>query len=57
MAILDLAAGRERSPKTEIVTKALAGPRFEPSTRQTGKVGRDFRPPAFPSLGDHSETP
>jgi site-specific DNA recombinase len=27
MAILDLAAGRRRSPKTEVITNALACPR------------------------------
>ena len=27
MAILDLAAGRRRPPKTEVITNALAGPR------------------------------
>jgi len=31
MAILDLAAGRRISPKTEVVTNALAGHRFEPT--------------------------
>lgn len=29
MAILDLAAGRQRSPKTEVITNALACPRNE----------------------------
>jgi len=33
MAILDLAAGRRRSPKPEVITNALAGPRFEPINR------------------------
>lgn len=31
MAILDLAAGRRRSPRPEVITNALAGPRFEPA--------------------------
>src|SRR5439155_11390539 len=30
MAILDLAAGRRRSPRPEVITNALACPRFEP---------------------------
>lgn len=30
VAILDLAAGRRRSPKPEVITNALAGPGFEP---------------------------
>jgi hypothetical protein len=34
MAILDLAAGRRRSPRPEVITNALAGPRFEPTIRQ-----------------------
>jgi hypothetical protein len=33
MAILDLAAGRRRSPKTEVITNTLAPPRFEPTSR------------------------
>jgi hypothetical protein len=30
MAILDLAAGRRRSPRPEVITNALAPPGFEP---------------------------
>jgi len=33
MAILDLASGRRRSPNPEVITNALAGPRFEPIPR------------------------
>jgi hypothetical protein len=33
MAILDLAAGRRRSPRPEVITNALACPRFEPISR------------------------
>ncbi len=33
VAILDLAAGRRRSPRPEVITNALAGPRFEPKTQ------------------------
>jgi len=36
MAILDLAAGRRISPKTEVITKELASPRFEPTSRPSG---------------------
>ena len=32
MAILDLAAGRRRTPRPEVITKELACPRFEPMT-------------------------
>jgi len=32
VAILDLAAGRRRSPRPEVITNALACPRFEPTT-------------------------
>ena len=56
MAILDLAAGRRISPKTEVITKALASPGFEPATRPfggcDGRAGRttttrprELRPP------------
>ena len=34
MAVLDLAVGRRRTPRPEVITKELAGPRFEPTTRQ-----------------------
>jgi hypothetical protein len=34
MAILDLAAGRRRTPRQEVITKELAGPRFEPTSRR-----------------------
>ena len=34
MAILDLAAGRPRSPKMEVITNALACPCFEPIIRK-----------------------
>jgi site-specific DNA recombinase len=30
MAILDLAAGRRRSPRPDVITNALTGPRLEP---------------------------
>ena len=43
MAILDLAAGRPTSPKTEVITNALACPRFEPAFDN------------FPILGVRSE--
>jgi site-specific DNA recombinase len=33
MAVLDLAASRRKSPKPEVITNALAGPRFEPTAR------------------------
>jgi site-specific DNA recombinase len=36
MAILDLAAGRPRSPKTEVITNALASPGFEPASGRFG---------------------
>ncbi len=32
VAVLDLAAGRRRSPRPEVITNALAGPGFEPMT-------------------------
>jgi len=32
MAILDLASGRRRSPKPEVITNALACPQFEPTS-------------------------
>ena len=35
MAILDLAAGRRRTPSPEVITKELAGRRFEPINRIT----------------------
>ena len=42
MAILDLAAGRRISPKTEVITNALASPRFEPTCRRLdGRVHSD----------------
>ena len=36
MAVLDLAAGRRRSPRPEVITNALACPGFEPATRPFG---------------------
>jgi site-specific DNA recombinase len=33
MAILDLAAGRRRTPRPEVITKELAGPGFEAAPR------------------------
>jgi site-specific DNA recombinase len=43
MAILDLAAGRRRSPRPEVITNALACPRFEPTIRQVSEFRRDDR--------------
>jgi hypothetical protein len=40
MAILDLAAGRRRLPRPEVITNALARPRFEPTVRQASEVRR-----------------
>ncbi|MDB5605022.1 MAG: recombinase family protein [Bradyrhizobium sp.] len=44
MAILDLAAGRRRSPKPEVITNALAGPGFEPMARRPAELGRPSVP-------------
>jgi site-specific DNA recombinase len=43
MAILDLAAGRRRSLRPEVITNALACPRFEPTIRQVSEFRRDDR--------------
>jgi hypothetical protein len=40
LAILDLAAGRRRSPKPEVITNALACPRFEPTIRHVSEFRR-----------------
>jgi site-specific DNA recombinase len=42
MAILDLAAGRRRSPRPEVITTALAGPRNHLNLRCPGPCGRGF---------------
>jgi hypothetical protein len=63
MAILDLAAGRPRSPKTEVITNALACPRLEPTIRQVSEFRRtiggniaDLRTPDCAVRSDHSFT-
>ena len=41
MAILDLAAGRRRSPRPEVITNALAGQGFEhPPSQQLDTFGK-----------------
>ena len=40
MAVLDLAAGRRRLPRPEVITNALACPRFEPTIRQVSEFRR-----------------
>jgi hypothetical protein len=42
MAILDVAAGRRRSPKPEVIANALEGPRFEPTIRQASEFRRNI---------------
>jgi hypothetical protein len=49
MAILDLAAGR-RSPKLEVITNALAGPRFEPTAVSKTVCGECSDPEVSKSL-------
>jgi hypothetical protein len=53
MTIPDLAAGRRRSPKPEVITNAPAGPRFESTIHQVSEFRRtiggniaDLRPPS-----------
>jgi hypothetical protein len=43
LGILDLAAGRRRSPKPEVITNALACPRNHLNLRNPGPSGRGFR--------------
>ena len=50
MAILDLAAGRRRSPKPEVITNALAGPRFEPTAVSKTVCGECSDPEVSKSL-------
>jgi hypothetical protein len=38
VAILDLAAGRRRTPRPEVITKELAGPRFEPTNLRRSEL-------------------
>jgi site-specific DNA recombinase len=57
MAILNLAAGRERSPKTEVITNALAGPGFEPTQRTGRYIGTRNRAGSKGSRSVVSETP
>jgi len=53
VAILDLAAGRQRSPRSEVITNELAGPRFEPAADmfaccpQDATLHRNFASAAF----------
>jgi hypothetical protein len=44
VAVLDLAAGRRRSPRPEVITNALAGPRFEP-IKSMALCSGSLRPP------------
>jgi hypothetical protein len=45
MAILDLATGRRRYPKTEVITNALACPRFKPTNlRRSGLMPIAYSP-------------